>query len=90
MPFDDGLRGEELVVEIERQRTPPVIRLHLGHVVPVVLAGVVDENVHAALIGLDLGQHRAERRNVGDIAGVESGAGFTRQCTPCFRRDVDE
>ena len=83
MPFDDGLRGEELVVEIEGQRAPPVIRLHLGHVVPVVLAGIVDENIHAAPIGLDLGQHRAQRRNVGDIAGVKSGAGCSRQRLPC-------
>ena len=88
--LDHGLRREELMIEIEGESATPVIRLHLGHVVPVVLAGIVDENVHAALIAFDRGQHRAERRNVGDIAGVKSGAGFARQCKPCFRRDVDE
>ena len=53
MPFDDRLGREELVVEIEGERASPVIRLDLGIVVPVVLAGVVDENVDAAPLGFD-------------------------------------
>ena len=60
MPFDDGLRGEELMIEIERQRPAPVLRLDLAHVMAVVLAGIVDENVDAALVVLDRGEHVAQ------------------------------
>ena len=86
----DRLRREELVIEIERECAPPVIRLHLGHVVPVVLAGIVDENVDTAVIAFDPGQRLAERRDVSDIAGVEGGSRCACQRIPRLLRDIDE
>ena len=54
MPFRDRLRGEELVIEVQRQSAR---RQSSGstslHIMAIVLTGVVDENIDATALMLD-------------------------------------
>ena len=83
-PLRHGLCSEELVVEVEGERSAPVIRLHIGDRVTIVAAGIVDEDLDPVLLFIDSGQSCAQAWDVGQVADMKARAGLRRQgLAPC-------
>jgi hypothetical protein len=70
---DDGLRGEELVGEVQGHTLVPVFGGDVFDAVAVVAGGVVDEDVWCAEGGDDVGEGGLEGGDVGEVAAAVEG-----------------
>jgi len=84
-----------MVAQIDRLRAVPIVRRHRVDGVALVIGGVVDQHAGRAEPGPGLADRRAQRRDVGDVAGQEQrlvrGAGKLRWRAPRRQRcDVEK
>ena len=75
IPGHDGLGREELVAQVHREAIVPVLRRHRLDRVPLVVGRVVDQHADRPEPRLRLGDRRAERRDVSQVAGDEHRRG---------------
>ena len=78
------------MIEVERQRAPPAVRLDIIHVMTIVLAGIVDEHVDGASFSLDTGNGLAQGVNVRHVAQMKARLGVSGELVPRYAVDVDE
>jgi hypothetical protein len=82
-----SLRHKELMAQIDRHALVPIGGRHIGHAVTIVIGGIVDDDVDAAQLRLDLRHHRLNGFDVTQIAAVEMGLeGGIRAKALCHRR----
>ena len=89
------LRGEELVLEVERHRAVPVLLAHFVRRLALVVGGVVDEHGDRPHALPDLLHRRFERGDVGQIAMEKErrgmrGADLRDELLGRLDGDVDE
>ena len=65
------LGGEELVAEIDVHPLVPIGGRDVGDRVAIVVAGIVDQHVHAAQRFLHVGEHPRDRVEVGQVQPAE-------------------
>ncbi len=63
-----GLGGEELMAEVHRHALVPIFRRDLLDRVAIVVRGIVDQDVDAAKLLFQIGDHALDRRDVGQVA----------------------
>ena len=89
------LRGEELVLEVERHRAVPILFAHFVRLLALVVGGVVDEHGDRPHALANLLHRRFERGDVGEVAvkkqrrGV-GGADFRDELLGRLDGDIDK